>query len=156
MLVSACGVGLAWGSRIWLQTHVQTHLHRLWFPYRCRSYSWYAFVCWRGELQSIRIKFSTDKQTWRPIRTTAASNWAHLPSRGLQRWGHLSLELDYYLCHTHTQTRTHSCTHSSRYTEDTDWHDVFPSPFTLTVTITTKCLTLSLILILTLTKISQE
>ena len=36
------------------------------------------FVCWMGGggegLQSIRIKFSTDKQTCRPIRTSAASN----------------------------------------------------------------------------------
>lgn len=57
-------------------------------------------MCWTPggwELWSIRITFSTDKQTCRPIRTTAAGNWAHFPSGGLQGWGHPSPELDHYL-----------------------------------------------------------
>lgn len=61
-----------------------------------------------GIYKSIRIKFSTDKQTHRPIATTGASNWAHLASGGMLRWGHPSLELDHYLYSPLKRTRMHT------------------------------------------------
>lgn len=71
------------------------------FPFRCSVLGVGAVVGFR----SFRIKFSTDKQTHRPFRTTGASNWAHWASGGMHTWGHLSPELDHYLYSPCTRAR---------------------------------------------------